>query len=165
MAMKSLMRPGMGRHSLWITPSARVAVLHRVGDDAKRHQIVDLIDRDLLPLQLLEDGEGALQRGLRRAPECLRARSFSWTSAFVVCRNSLVGVALLFDLARSVRRRLGLEMLEREIFQLAADLCPCRAGARWAHRSRWSRARCARAARATRPRASACCECGRPASR
>ena len=30
-----------------------VAILHGVGDDAQGHQVVDLLDRDLLPLELL----------------------------------------------------------------------------------------------------------------
>ena len=38
----------------------RVAVLHRIGDDAHGEQIVDLIERDLLALQFLEHRIGAL---------------------------------------------------------------------------------------------------------
>ena len=37
-----------------------VAVLHRIGDDAQGQQIVDLVERDLLALQLLVDRIGAL---------------------------------------------------------------------------------------------------------
>ena len=42
----------------------RVAVLYRIGDDAHRQQIVDLVQRDLLPLQLLEDRIGALDAAI-----------------------------------------------------------------------------------------------------
>ena len=39
----------------------RVAVLHAVGDDAQRHEVVDLIELDALALELLIDAVEALQ--------------------------------------------------------------------------------------------------------
>ena len=38
-----------------------VAVLHRIGDDAQRRQVVDLVEEDLLPPHLLEHRIGPLQ--------------------------------------------------------------------------------------------------------
>jgi hypothetical protein len=59
-AMKSLIRPGTGRPGLVDDAQRRVAVLHVVGDDAQRDEVVDLLDLDLLPLQLLADAPQAL---------------------------------------------------------------------------------------------------------
>ena len=59
--MKSLMRPGNGPPLVVDHAQRGVAVLHRIGDDAQRHQVVDLVERDLLAAQLLEDGIGPLE--------------------------------------------------------------------------------------------------------
>ena len=59
--MKSLMRPGHRRPRLVDDAERRVAVLHAVGDDAQRHEVVDLIELDALALELLVDAVEALQ--------------------------------------------------------------------------------------------------------
>ena len=58
--MKSLMRPGIGMPFVVDHAQRGVAVLHRIGDDAQGQQIVNLVERDLLPLQLLKNRIGAL---------------------------------------------------------------------------------------------------------
>src|ERR1022692_4241231 len=45
-------------------PQRRVAVLDRVGEDAQRHEIVDLVERDLLAAHFLEDGVGPFQAAI-----------------------------------------------------------------------------------------------------
>ena len=50
----------------------RVAVLHRIGDDAQRQQVVDLVQADLLPLHLLVDRVGALHPAVDAGRESLR---------------------------------------------------------------------------------------------
>ena len=46
-----------------------IAVLHIVGDDAQREQVVDLVDRDSLLLELQVDGIEPLDAGLRTSTE------------------------------------------------------------------------------------------------
>ena len=56
-------------------PERRVAVLHGVGDDAQGEQIIHLVDRDSLALQLLVNGETRVSAGLRLGRECLPERA------------------------------------------------------------------------------------------
>ena len=54
--MKSLMRPGTGRHKRVNQPEDRVTRSHILGDDANGQQIVHLVEGNLGALDLLEDG-------------------------------------------------------------------------------------------------------------
>ena len=65
-AMKSLNRPGTGDHIWWMMPSTRVAVLDGRRDDPQRDEVVDLIERDPLALQLLVDRPEALDAAVDR---------------------------------------------------------------------------------------------------
>ena len=58
--MKSLIRPGHRRPRLVDDAERGVAVLDRLRHDAQRDEVVDLIEVDLLPLQLLVDAEQPL---------------------------------------------------------------------------------------------------------
>ena len=52
--------PGHRRPRLVDDAERGVAVLDRLGDDAQRHEVVDLVEVDLLALELLVDAEQAL---------------------------------------------------------------------------------------------------------
>jgi hypothetical protein len=139
-----------------------VAVLHRIGENAQRHQIVDLIDGDLLPLQLHEDGVGRLTRPSMRAGMPSR-RSSASSVRRISSRNSWLEWRRLSIEATISLIGVGLEVLKRQVLQLAAHLAhaePVRDG----------RVDLDRLARDPLPplgrrgsRACACCGCGRPA--
>ncbi len=117
--MKSLMRPGTGDHSLWMTPSALITVLNRIGDNAHGEQIVDLFERDLLFLELLINRVRALDPRVhaRRnafAPQFRLHRAPHAFEIFFVRR------ALRFDGFRNFRESFGIEIPERKVFQFAA---------------------------------------------
>ena len=126
-----------------------VAVLHRIGDDAQRHQVVDLVDGDLLPAQLLEDRVGALDAAFDARRNAFVAQlRFHRLADFG--QELLVRVAARFDGLRRSPGRRPAPGTGRPGPPVRRALCPCPGGARWARRSRWSRGRCARAAPALR---------------
>ena len=139
-----------------------VAVLDRIGDDAQRHQVVDLVDRDLLALEFLEDGVGPLDAAFDARGNAFAAQ-FGFDGLADFGQELFVGVALGFDGARGSPGRRRAPDAGTRGPRVRRGPCPCRGGARWARRSRWSRARCARGAPGSGSRACACCACGRPA--
>ena len=94
--------PGNGPPLVVDHAQRRVAVLHRIGDDAQRHQVVDLVDRDLLPAQLLEHRIRPLH-----APVDARRNAFAAQLGLHglpdLVEELLVGVAARFDGARGFR--------------------------------------------------------------
>ena len=106
---------------MWITPSASIAALHRIGNDADGEKIVDLVERDLLAFEFLIYGIGALDAGFdaRRNPFAAELRFHCAAHAFEIL---FVGRALGFDGVGNFRERFGIEMPEGEILQFAADL-------------------------------------------
>ena len=143
----------------------RVAVLHRIGDDAQRQQIVHLIERDLLPLHLLEHRVGALDAAPPRAPEYFSRRRFTSTSCRILLRNSSFCGALRLDLAHQFGRRFRLQIRNDKILQLAADFAHPQA----VRDGRVNLERLLRDAQLPLARqrspACACCAAGPPASR
>ena len=96
-----------------------VAVLHRVGDDAQRHQIVDLFDGDFLALDFLIDGIGALQAAFDARGNAFAAQlAFHGGADFV--QEFFVGVALGFDGLDDLFEGFGVQVAEGQVFQLAA---------------------------------------------
>ena len=98
-----------------------VAVLHRVGDDAQGHQVVDLVDGDLLPPQLLKHGVGPLHAAVDAGGNAL-APELGFHGLADLVEELLVGVAARLDGGQDLFVGVGLEVLEGEVFQLAADL-------------------------------------------
>ena len=80
----------------------RVAVLHRVGDDAHGQQIVHLVERDLLPLQLLEDRVGALHAAVDARRNSF-ARQMHLHGVLDLVEERFVGGARGFELLAAVR--------------------------------------------------------------
>ncbi len=139
-----------------------VAVLHRVGDDADGEQIVDLVERDLLPFELLIDGVGALHAGFHARRNALAAK-FGFDRAAHALEVFFVGGALGFDRLRNFRPGFGIEIPEGQIFQFAADLAHAEAVRDGRIDLQRLARRCARGARGSDSPASACYAAGRPA--
>ena len=76
MAMKSLMRPGTGRHMRVQQAEDGVAVGYGLADDADGEQVVDLVDGDLLRGELLLDGVEALDARLDAACDAVLVRAW-----------------------------------------------------------------------------------------
>ncbi len=97
-----------------------ITVIHRLGDDAQGHHVVDLIDGDVLALELLPDAVNALDTGLDLGLDLvfaqllfddgldLREKGF----AFLTARFNGI-----FDLVVSD----GVDVLEGEVFEFAAN--------------------------------------------
>src|ERR1035437_4579562 len=99
----------------------RVAVLDRVGEDAQRHEIVDLVERDLLAAHFLEDGEGPLEAAIDTRGDAFAAQlAFHGLADFA--EELLVGVALGFNGAEDLLVGIRLQVLEGQILEFAADL-------------------------------------------
>src|SRR6185437_1988934 len=98
----------------------RVAVLDRIRDDAERHQIVDLIDCDLLPAQFLENGVRTLHAAINARRNAFAPQlGFDGLAHFF--EKLFVGMPLRFDLAHDLFIGIGLEVLKGEVFELATD--------------------------------------------
>ena len=99
-----------------------VTVLHRLRDDAQRDHVVDLIELDLLPLQLLVDAEEPLDPAVDLDDRDLRlgelGRDVFFSSSIIpsVARRR----CSTRDAQRLVRRRF--EVLERQLLELVLDL-------------------------------------------
>src|ERR1022692_2692884 len=102
-------------------PQRRVAVLDRVGEDAQRHEIVDLVERDLLAAHFLEDGVGPFQAAIDARGDAFAAQ-FAFHGLADFAEEFLVGVAFGFDGAEDLLVGIRLQVLEGQILQLAADL-------------------------------------------
>src|ERR1039457_3585697 len=96
-----------------------VAVLHRVGDDTQRHQVVDLLDGDFLALDLLIDGIRPLEAAFHARGNAFAAQLALDGGADLV-QEFFVGVALRFDGLGDLREGFRIQMEEGEVFQLAA---------------------------------------------
>ena len=96
-----------------------VAVFYRVGNDAEREQIVHLIERDLLALDLLIHGKSALDASIDTRRNTF-APQFRFDGAAHAFEKFFVGRTLAFDGLRNLRVSFRIEMLEGEIFEFAA---------------------------------------------
>ena len=104
-----------------------VAVLHRIGDDAQRHEVVDLVDRDLLPPHFLEDRVGPLD-----APVDARRNALAAQFGFHRLADLVAGTPRWNGARDSMARDdllvgVRLEVLEGEVFQFAAHLAHAQA--------------------------------------
>ena len=119
-----------------------ITVFHRIRNDADGEQIVNLIQRDLLALQLLEHRVGALEPASTRAGIPSRARLTS-DSVLDLFEKCFVGGVRGFELFQQIRSTPPAPDIGTPGPPVRRGFCPCRGGARWARRSPWSPARCA----------------------
>ena len=103
-------------------PSARVAVLHRIGDDADGDQVVDLLELDLLALQLEEDAVQTLDASLDLAHRNLRFVELEPDGPLQLLDRPLGHAPAALDLERERRVRARVGGLERQLLQLVLDL-------------------------------------------
>mgnify|MGYP003694370853 CR=1 FL=1 len=122
--MKSLMRPGTGDQRLMDDAERRVAVLDAVGDDAQRDEVVDLLELDLLPLELLADAPQTLDAAvdLGSTGTCASAQLRGRSSVFSSSISPSVWRRSRVDLMRSCFVGLRLEIPERQLLELVLDL-------------------------------------------
>ena len=99
-----------------------VAVLDRLGHDAQRDQIVDLIQLDLLPLQFLVNAEEPLDATVDLDDRNLRLGELRGNGVLQILDHPLGRAPPPLDLQpeRFVGGRL--EVLERQLFELVLDL-------------------------------------------
>ena len=116
------MRPGIGCHVWWMMPERAVHVLHRVGDDADRDEVVDLLELDLLSPQLEEDAVEALDPALDLRDRDMRLVQLQANGPLELLDDALGDAALVFDpgLERGIGARVG--RLEGQLLELVLDL-------------------------------------------
>ena len=120
--MKSLMRPGHRRPRLVDDAERGVAVPHRAGDDAQRDQVVDLVEVDLLPLQLLVDAEQTLDAPVDLDDRHLRLVELGGDRLPQLLDHPFGGAAPRLDLLAQRLVGLRLEVPERQLLELVLDL-------------------------------------------
>ena len=99
-----------------------VAVLHAVGDDAQRDEVVHLIELDALPLQLLVDAVEALEPAVDLLDRHLRFAELRRDGLFEVVDFDFGRLALALDLGRQ-RLVAGRDRdTERQLLELVLDL-------------------------------------------
>ncbi len=99
-----------------------VAVLDRLGHDAERDEVVDLIEVDLLALELLVDAEQALDAAVDRDDRHLRLGQLRRDVLLQILDHALVGLAPALDARPQGFERPRLEVLERQLLELVLDL-------------------------------------------
>ena len=97
-----------------------VTVLHRIGNDAQREQIVDLVEPDLLPLHLLENGVSPLHAAFHSGRDAF-ARQVHFHLVAHLVQELFILLALRFDFAHQFGGSVRLQILKRKILQLSAD--------------------------------------------
>ena len=100
----------------------RVAVLDAIGNDAERHEVVHLIELDALALQLLVDAVEALQASVDRLDGHLGLAQLRGDRLLEVLDLDLGGLALALDFGGQRLITGGIEVLERQFFELVLDL-------------------------------------------
>ena len=124
--MKSLIRPGTGRHRLWMMPEHGVAVLHRLRDHAHGIEVIHLLDRNMLALQFLVDAVQALDAALHgRGNPGL----FQLVAEYGLHprQESFAGLAPRFDRIVHLLVSDGIDVAEPQVLQFSADLAHAQA--------------------------------------
>ena len=98
-----------------------VAVLYRVGNDADRHHVVDLLDGDLLPFHLLVDGVSAFEAALDARRNALTPQ-LPLNHLADAIQKLLVSLPVGFDSPRDLFECRGIDVAERQVLELAAHL-------------------------------------------
>jgi len=99
-----------------------VGVLHRVGDDADRDQVVDLLQLDLLPLELEEDAVEALDAAVDLPHRHLGLGQLLRDRPLQLLDHALGNAPLVLDLGLERLVGDGLEGAERRLLQLVLHL-------------------------------------------
>ena len=98
-----------------------VAILHGVGDDAHGVEVVDLVDADALALQFSVDAVEALDAALDAAGDAGFLEAVA-QHAFDPRHESFAGFAARFDGGADLLVSDGIDVLETEVFEFAANL-------------------------------------------
>ena len=103
-------------------PERGVAIPDRLRHDPQRHEVVDLIEIDLLAFELLVDAEQALDAAVDGNHRNLRVGELGRDVLLQVFDHALVGLAPAFDAGAKGFERARLEVLERQFLELVLDL-------------------------------------------
>ena len=103
-------------------PERRVAVLHRLRDDAQRHEVVDLIELDLLASQLLMDAEQALDPAVDVDDRHLRLGQLGRDVLGQLLDQPFGRAPARFDALAERLEGLRLEIPERQLLELVLHL-------------------------------------------
>ena len=98
-----------------------VTVLHRIGNDAHSEKIVDLVQDDLLALELLEHGVGPFHASFDARGNPFAGQVDLDDMLDLVEKRFIAGAGRL-EFAQQAFGGLGLQIPERQVLQLAADL-------------------------------------------
>ena len=102
-------------------PQCRITILHRIGDDAHCDQVINLVERNLLATQLLENGVGTLDAPVDARRNAL-APQFRIHGVADLFQDLLARVALDFDRCQQqLTVCVSFQVLERQVFEFAAD--------------------------------------------
>ncbi len=99
-----------------------VAVLHALGDDAQRDEVVDLLELDLLFLELLADAPEALDAAVDLEHRHLRLGELRGDRLLELADEPLGRAALRIDLGAQRFVGLRLEIAERQLLELVLHL-------------------------------------------
>ena len=119
--MKSLMRPGTGRHMLWMMPEHSVTVVHRAGNHANGVEIVSLVHGDALALKFLPDGKQALNAAFHARFD-VRFLQLGADDAFHLLQELFALFAALFHFVVDLLIGNRVHVLEGQVFELTANL-------------------------------------------
>ena len=104
----------------------RVTVGFRLGDDAQRQHVVDLVHRNALPLQLLPDAVDALDARFHPRLDLVLAQLLL-DDLLHLGQKRLAFLAAGFDGVLHLVVGDGIDVLEGQVFQFAADLAHAQA--------------------------------------
>ena len=114
--------PGHRRPRLMNDAERGVAVLHAVGDDAERDEVVDLSEIDLLPLEFLMDAPEALDAAVDLDDRNLRLGQLRGNGFLQLADQPLGGAPLEVDFGPERLVGLRLEIAEGELLELVLHL-------------------------------------------
>src|SRR5260370_7180367 len=100
-----------------------ITILHRFGDDADGKKVVNLVNRDALPQQLLMDTVVALDAALYPRIHAVLFQLFA-NHAFNLLQKVLTALAPRLDSIVHPLVTDGIPLPKRQTFQLAAHLAP-----------------------------------------
>ena len=100
----------------------RIAVLHRLGDEAERDEIVDLLELDFLAAQLLMNAPEALDPSVDSAHRHLRLGELRGNRALQLLDEPFGRAAFGIDPAAQRLVGLRIEIAERQLLELVLDL-------------------------------------------
>src|SRR5450432_1207813 len=103
-----------------------VAILHRIGENAQGHQVVNLIDQNLLAAQLLEDRERPFHAAVDARGDAF-VPQFGLDGLADLGEKLFVGMAPRFDGEDDLLVGVRLQVLEGEVLEFVAHLAHAQA--------------------------------------